>query len=283
MVAGRHATGVRQQFSDPLGRWALVRTNNTAVSGSGMAPITWRTVARSFTRPYPVTWPMIALMLAVPLYLVIAASVRGRALHAPSLALDRAVPLVPAWALVYGTLYLFLILLPVFVVRVESHIRRMFLTYLTVWITAYACFLIYPTIAPRPPTVTIDSFVTWGLGALYAADPPYNCFPSLHVAHSFVSALACSRVHRGVGWAAGCCAAVVGISTLYTKQHYVLDVIAGALLAYAAYTVLLRRHPVSDIPEVDRRLAPRLAIGTLALAVIVLAGYFVAYRSGVTF
>jgi hypothetical protein len=41
-----------------------------------------------------------------------------------------------------------------------------------------------------------------GLRFLYSSDPPYNCFPSLHAAHSFVSALTCYRVHRGVGIAA---------------------------------------------------------------------------------
>jgi membrane-associated phospholipid phosphatase len=46
-----------------------------------------------------------------------------------------------------------------------------------------------------------------------------------------VSALTCHRVHRGVGTAAVLCAALVGASTLFTKQHYVLDAIAGMFLA----------------------------------------------------
>lgn len=37
-----------------------------------------------------------------------------------------------------------------------------------------------------------------GLRALYSPDPPYNCFTSLHVAHSFVSALTSYRVHRSL-------------------------------------------------------------------------------------
>src|SRR2546422_643919 len=81
--------------------------------------------------------------------------------------------------------------------------------------------LVYPTMPPRPARVIGEGFAVWGLRFLYSADPPYNCFPSLHVAHSFVSALTCYRVHRGVGIAAALCASLIGVSTLYTKQHYI--------------------------------------------------------------
>jgi membrane-associated phospholipid phosphatase len=186
-------------------------------------------------------------------------------------------PVQPAWALVYGALYLFLILLPVFVVRQEEQIRRTVMAYLSVWITAYVCFLLYPTIAPRPDEVVGEGFAVWGLRTLYDSDPPYNCFPSLHVAHSFVSALTCWRVHRGLGIAATLCAALVGLSTLYTKQHYVLDVIAGILMACVAYVVFLRSYPREAVPELDRRVAPLLAVGIIGIVSVGLACYWVVY------
>jgi membrane-associated phospholipid phosphatase len=126
---------------------------------------------------------------------------------------------VAAWALVYGALYAFLIVLPVFVVQREELIRRTVWAYLTVWTVAYVGFLLYPTVAPSPDTVTGQGFAVWGLRFLYEADPPYNCFPSIHVAHSFVSAFACYRVHRTLGLVAISCASLVAISTLFTRQH----------------------------------------------------------------
>ena len=74
-----------------------------------------------------------------------------------------------------------------------------------------------------------DGFAAWSLRLLYDIDTPYGCFPSLHVAWAFVSALTCYRVHAGVGWVAAGWATLIAVSTLYTKQHYVVDVIAGAL------------------------------------------------------
>jgi len=131
-------------------------------------------VLQTLTRPYPVSLPMVVFVLLVPFYIFIAELMPGRTLHVPELALDRAVPLQPTWALVYGSFYLFVILLPVFVVRQEEQIRRTVRAYLMVWIAAYVCFLVYPTMAPRPAKVIGEGFVVWGLRFLYSSDPPYN-------------------------------------------------------------------------------------------------------------
>ena len=242
--------------------------------------VSWTTVAQTLRRPYPVTIPMVALMLLVPCYVFIgqhaAIGTFGR-VHAPELSWDRALPLQPTWGLVYGALYMFLIVLPVFVVREEEHVRRTFWAYLAVWVAAYACFVLYPTAAPRPAEVPGDGYAIWGLRFLYDADPPYNCFPSLHVAHSFVSALTCSRVNRRVGYVALISASLVAVSTLFTKQHYVLDVIAGIVLAVGAYALILRRHP-RDVPELDRRLAPMLAVAVFTAVCVGVVGFWIAYR-----
>lgn len=233
---------------------------------------------QSLTRPYPVSLPMIVLVALVPFYVFIPNLIPGRTMHIPEVAWDRLVPLQPIWAVIYGALYLCLILLPVFIVRTKELLRRTVLAYLMVWITAYIVFLVYPTAAPRPAQLIGDGFAVWGLRFLYDADPPYNCFPSLHVAHSFVSAFACYRVHRTVGITAILAAAVVGVSTLFTKQHYILDVLAGVLLAAVAYALFLRTTPDEEAAELDRRVAPAFALGTLALAGLGTAAFWVAYQ-----
>jgi membrane-associated phospholipid phosphatase len=244
----------------------------TEDNGSGLA-----LVRQSLARPYKVTLPMVILVGMVPFYIFIAGPHPNRTQHVPAIALDAAIPLVPAWSLVYGALYAFLIALPVFVVREEEHLRRTVRAYLAIWITAYACFLAYPTIAPRPDVIPQHGFGAWGLGLLYGMDPPYNCFPSLHVAHSFVSALTCLRVHRRVGLVAIVSAALVSLSTLFTKQHYVLDVIAGVLMALVAYVIFIRPQPHGQVPELDRKVAPVFALGILACSALGLVGYWVAY------
>lgn len=241
-------------------------------------PFRWSMVAESLARPYRVTLAMIILVGMVPLYILIPAFLPPHSRYVPELALDRALPLLPAWALVYGALYVFLILLPVFVVRHDGLIRRTVYAYLLIWSVAYLFFfMIYPTMAPRPAKVIGEGFAAWGLRALYSADPPYNCFPSLHVAHSFVSALASYRVHRPLGALAVLCATLVAASTIFTKQHYVLDVIAGALIAAVAYGIFLRSYPAEQIPEFDRRVAPALAVCVSGVVAVGTVGFWLLY------
>ena len=232
------------------------------------------------TRPFPlrrrVVVPAVALMLLVPCYLVIAAVTRGRTLHLPELALDRIVSVQPAWAPIYLSYFLFPFL-PMLVIRQEELIRRTFLAWLMVWIVGYACFLVYPTILPRPIGEIGEGFFAWFLRGIYDADAPRNCFPSLHVASPFVAALACWRVHRGVGLAAGLWASLIALSTVFTKQHYVADVVAGILLAGVAYAVFLRNCPRVAAPESDRRAAPLLMLGLIGTYGLVVAGLWVAY------
>jgi membrane-associated phospholipid phosphatase len=196
----------------------------------------------------------------------------------PELALDHAMVLQPAWMIVYGSLYVF-VLLPLIVVRQEQLFRRA-LKWLFVLTVAYIGFITYPTIAPRPDVVLESGFAAWSLRLQYSLDQPYNCFPSLHVAHSFVSALAAYRVHRGVGIAAALWAVLVGVSTVYTKQHYVVDVVAGAAMAYAAYVMFLRSYPRERVPERDRRLAPRRALWVAGIYGAVVSCFWIAYRVG---
>ena len=238
-------------------------------------------VTLSLARPYRVSLSMVLLLALVPFYVLIPEFFPPPTRHVPELALDRAWPLVPSWAIVYGALYLFLILLPIFIVRQQELIRRTVHAYLLIWITAYVFFFAaYPTAAPRPELVTGEGFAVWGLRALYSSDPPYNCFPSLHVAHSVVSALACSRVHRRLGLVAMIAATLVALSTLFTKQHYVLDVIAGVVLAFVAYDIFLRGDFSERLSEFDRRVAPGLALCVGAVAAVVVATSWLVYLWG---
>lgn len=235
---------------------------------------------QSLRRPYAVTIPMVALVMLVPLYLVIADVARNQNPSTPATALDTFFPLYPAWSLVYGSLYAFLIVLPVLVVRQPEHIRHTVHAYLSVWVISYGVFLVYPTVAPRPEEVLGDGFGVWGLRFLYGADPPYNCFPSIHVAHSFVSALTLHRVHKRLGLIALFCATLVALSTLYTKQHYVVDVIVGMLLALGAYAVFIKQYPRERISHNERQIAAFMAIAVLVVIVIAVAGFWAAYTLG---
>src|SRR5258708_10877434 len=137
-------------------------------------PFEWRVVGEIMTRPQPVTVPMVALFALIPFYLVIGNAVGGGPVHVPELWLDRAIPLVPAWSLVYGSLFLAAIL-PAFVVHREQHLHRTILAFLMAWLVPLACFLAYPPPSPPPPLRTLrDGFFQWTVRVLYSTHSRSN-------------------------------------------------------------------------------------------------------------
>lgn len=237
----------------------------------------WRDMVALMKRPQPVTLPMVALFAIIPAYLVIGYTlVPGRELHVPAIAWDAAIPLVPAWSVVYGSLFL-AALLPVFVVHQQELVRRVILAFLSVWLFAYVCFIAWPTVTPRPRELAGDDFFTWLLRGIHGADIRYNCFPSLHVAQCFLAAFAVDRVHRGVGRFAFAWATLVALATLFTKQHYVLDAIAGVVMAWVAHLAFLRGFPREAVPARERDLAPLLALIATSIYGAMVVGFAVVY------
>jgi membrane-associated phospholipid phosphatase len=192
-------------------------------------------------QPAPNASLVMVLALLMPGYHVIVAVNRDRLMFTPELPLDRVISVEPAWMLAYGSVWIFA-LLPVFVVRNSFLMRRALLAGITVFVLAYAGFLAYPTMLPRPQLAE-GGFFARSLQINYSLDPPYNCFPSLHVAWAFVAALTSYRVHRGVGIIALVWAGIISVSTLYTKQHYALDALGGTAIAFVAYVLFLRTFP----------------------------------------
>jgi membrane-associated phospholipid phosphatase len=69
-----------------------------------------------------------------------------------------------------------------------------------------------------------------------------DCFPSGHVAVALVCWLLARRIDRRFGFVFGLLAAGVTVSTVYLRYHYVVDVLAGVLLAWFSVTGWLRLH-----------------------------------------
>jgi membrane-associated phospholipid phosphatase len=233
---------------------------------------------QSMKRPYPVAPQIFLMLLIAPVYFFIPGFLAERTFHTPELALDRAIPVLPVWSFVYIGLYAFLILTPVFIVREAAHTRRLFSTYMAVWLISYVFFVIYPTKAPRPPVVVVDGFASWGLQQLYDSDTPFNCLPSIHVGHSFVSAFACYGVHRKVGLFALVCATLVALSTLFTKQHYVLDLVGGIGLAALAYQAFSWWYPSVKVSDEHLRVAPWLTASVFAICSSAIGAAWLIYR-----
>lgn len=114
--------------------------------------------------------------------------------------------------------------------------------------TGLACFTLWPTAVPAAG-MAVGSAAHAGFAVLQGLDAPGNACPSLHVATALFAAAWNHRLLRDLGaarWAHAvnvAWAALIVYSTLAIKQHVVLDVLGGTLLAavFAGLSLRLSR------------------------------------------
>lgn len=176
-----------------------------------------------------------ALMYFIPQHWQFAA-----AIELPLTTLDRAIPFWPASGLVYFGAFVFLIA-AFLTLRDRAEATRFLYASLLAQVIGMLVFLVWPTAYPREAFPLPGSASALGAALVHyvrATDAPVNCLPSLHVC----TATLCALALRGSRWfGAGLGIAVLcAASTLTFKQHYVVDVIGGALLGFAAWWVCFR-------------------------------------------
>ena len=143
----------------------------------------------------------------------------------PMWAIDRLIPFLDWTVWIYHTQFFFL-LFTVWAIRQTLNISRTLYAMAVASALSFTVFFFYPTILPRT-AMAHDAVTARAFEFLYQIDPATNCFPSLHVALAALGALGVASESRRLGIVAILWAGLIGLSTLTTKQHYFIDVIAG--------------------------------------------------------
>ncbi|HUZ70868.1 MAG TPA: phosphatase PAP2 family protein [Candidatus Saccharimonadales bacterium] len=154
--------------------------------------------------------------------------------------LDRALPVVPIFAIPYVSLipYIGVSLLAFLFLRVRVY-RSAAITMIIVWFISYAFYCFLQSYIARPAITGTDPF-SGIIRSIYASDHPYNDFPSLHTSLSTIIAIQWWRVDRRVGIAATIWTVLIVMSTVLVKQHYLADVAGGLVLAGGVSWVVIR-------------------------------------------
>src|ERR1700681_2072270 len=154
--------------------------------------------------------------------------------------LDNALPLVPVFAVPYVSLipYIGVSLLAFLLFRVRVY-RSAAITMIVVWFISYACFFFLQSYVVRPNIAGTDPFSAMVRG-VYAIDRPYNDFPSLHTSLSTIIAMHWWRVDRRAGIAAAAWTALIVMSTVLIKQHYLADLAGGLALGVTGSWLAMR-------------------------------------------
>jgi len=154
--------------------------------------------------------------------------------------LDRALPVVPIFAIPYVSLipYIGVSLLVFLFFRVRVY-RSAALTMIIVWLISYAFYFFLQSYIARPVITGTDPFSAM-VRSIYASDQPYNDFPSLHTSLSTIIAIHWWRFNRRIGIPAAIWTALIVASTVLVKQHYLADVAGGLVLAVVVSRVVIR-------------------------------------------
>lgn len=192
-----------------------------------------RKASRLFATRWRVLLPPAALLWNQLVYWGGAALAETRHHYQFSTALDRAIPLIPWTVCIYFGCYAFWALHYCLCAAVPTRARRFFTADFIAKGVCFVFFVGLPTTMARPAVQGLNVWESL-VRALYILDAPVNLFPSIHCLNSWLcwaSARDIPAFSRGYKAFALCAAVAVCVSTLTLRQHVLLDVAGGILLA----------------------------------------------------
>lgn len=157
--------------------------------------------------------------------------------------LDRKTPYWPMFALVYFSTYIFVVQ-PFFFLTEARQFYLMLASFISISVVSSFIHAMVPSKIERVEEVTVGGATGWMLGIFQKTCKPYGNFPSMHVGLSVPVVLANYMVGGPlIGSLTLIWAVLIAASTLFTKQHYIIDVLAGmagGIVIFSLFFVLMR-------------------------------------------
>jgi membrane-associated phospholipid phosphatase len=161
--------------------------------------------------------------------------------------LDRHTPFLKIFILPYMSWQAFLFITLTYLCFKD--LRTYYRTLIAIDVSLLICdmiFFLYQTTVPRPVLVG-DDMLTHLVRTLYRSDNPYNCFPSIHVLTSWILLKAIHMSPKRNVWnrtIISSIAITIIFSTLFIKQHVILDAVAGITIGGLVFTLVYRYEQV---------------------------------------
>ena len=162
-------------------------------------------------------------------------------------AIDRTAPFLPYTVLIYVSEYIYFAFVYI-LLKNHKTINQYLYSFFFLQLISCFIFLVYPTIYPRENFPIPSDLPLWLQNVWYwlrKQDAATNCFPSLHVSSVYLSALVFQKdgpTQNGEDlsskikyWVFMIWGTLIALSTLTTKQHYVVDIISGFSMAILCY------------------------------------------------
>ena len=167
-----------------------------------------------------------------------------------SMAWEAHIPFYEIFVFAYAFVYVLVIIL-ILAINDDKFMNQAVKAYLLNSCIHFIIFYFFPVrMELRPEVIPDGTFVTEFAAFWFWLDKPTTLFPSAHVSMSFLSAFFTYRINKKLGWFCIVCAAIVSVSVLLMKQHYVADVVAGFILCcFVFYLFDPKKKLKQDEPE----------------------------------
>ena len=147
---------------------------------------------------------------------------------------DEEIPFRPHWSWVYSFLYYPAILYLNLIATDHRHFIMMAFSFLVLLFMQMLFFWLFPVSTP-PHWRSVNTGKTASekfLLFVQKFDQSTNCFPSMHVSVAMLTAM---YAYPSMGAVAFAFPVLIALSCMFTKQHYLMDLPAGAFLGWLVF------------------------------------------------
>lgn len=208
---------------------------------------------RTFLKKYKRCWVLLYLCIYFPwfFYLENTVTTDYYLIHC---SLDDKIPFCEYFIIAYLLWFVFITAVVVWFLFKESKTEFYQLTAILfggMTICLAICTVFPNGLALRQEIDASKNLFTWLTSLIYDVDTSTNVFPSIHVYTTLAAQYAVmhSQLAKKVSWfsyGTGILSVFIVLSTLFLKQHSVVDVIGGILLALAMIELVYKRDMVAE-------------------------------------
>ncbi|HEY9060091.1 MAG TPA: phosphatase PAP2 family protein [Pseudobacteroides sp.] len=134
--------------------------------------------------------------------------------------------------------FYFVSILVYFAIVDKKYYFRLLFSILVGNLLCFVVYYFYPTTVPRPDVIGND-ILSYLVKLTYKSDNPFNCFPSVHVLNALLASMYLFNYNKKIAVRSFSVIAfvLITLSTLFVKQHYILDAVASSIIGVSMYVV----------------------------------------------
>jgi len=171
--------------------------------------------------------------------------------------IDDLIPFVPAFVIPYYAWYAFFFLTALFFfLRSREDFEKTILSVNLSMVITLTIYVLFPNYQDLRPLVYADDFFSQWVRSLQEFDPASSVCPSLHVSITLTLFLGiinslCYKDRRSIKLTALIITIMICASTVFIKQHSIVDVAAGLILSFLVYLFVYKVRPTALFTKND--------------------------------